>query len=53
MLPLHNNQSFGHVTMSSKNWFGRVKMYSLLDKLTSRNLSTTSVEYVNVLLTLC
>jgi hypothetical protein len=37
------------VAMSSKNWFGPVKGYSLLDQMTSRNLSTSSVEYVNVL----
>jgi len=38
----------GHVAMSSKNWFGPVKGYSLLVQMTSRNLSI-SVEYVNVL----
>jgi len=27
-----------HVAMSSKNWFGPVKGYSLLDQMTSRNL---------------
>ena len=32
-----------------KSWFGPVKGYSLLDQMTSRNLSTSSVEYVNVL----
>jgi hypothetical protein len=35
-----------HVAMSSKNWFGPVKGYSLLDQMTSRNLNTSSVEYV-------
>ena len=42
-------KSVGHVIMSSKNWFNQVKGYSLLDQMTSRNLSTSSVEYVNVL----
>ena len=41
--------SVRHVAMSSKNWLGPVKSYSLLDQMTSRNLSTSSVEYVNVL----
>ena len=35
--------------MSSKNVFGPIKGYSLLDQTTSRNLNTSSVEYVNVL----
>jgi hypothetical protein len=26
--------------MSSKNWFGLIKGYSLLDQMTSKNLST-------------
>ena len=34
---------------SSDMWQCPVKGYSLLDKMTSRNLSTSSVEYVNVL----
>jgi hypothetical protein len=42
-------RSVEHVTMSSKNRFGPVKMYSLLDQLTSRNLSSSYVEYANVL----
>jgi hypothetical protein len=33
-------QTCGNVTLSSKNWFGPVKGYSLLDQVTSRNLST-------------
>ena len=31
-------RSVGHEAMSSKNWFGPVKGYSLLDQMTSRNL---------------
>ena len=31
-------RSVGHVVMSSKNWFGQVKGYSLLDQMTRRNL---------------
>jgi hypothetical protein len=42
-------RSVGHVAMSSKNWFGPVKGYSLLVQMTSRNLSTSSVQYVNIL----
>jgi hypothetical protein len=42
-----------HVAMSSKNWFGPVKCNLLLDQMTSRNLSTSFVEYVNVLWTWC
>jgi len=42
-------RSVGHVAMSSKNGYGSVKGYSLLDQMTSWNLSTSSVEYVNVL----
>jgi hypothetical protein len=34
--------------VSSKYWFGPVKGYLLLDQMTSRNLTTSSVEYVNV-----
>ena len=30
---------------STKNWFGPVKDYSLLDQTTSRNLSTSSEKY--------
>ena len=30
--------SVGHVAMSSKNWFGLVKAYSLLDQMTCRNV---------------
>jgi hypothetical protein len=37
------------VNSSSRNWFGPVNGYSLLDQMTSRNLNTSSVEYVNVL----
>jgi hypothetical protein len=52
-LILRVSQSFpryvGHAAMSSKNWVSPVKGYSLLDQMTSRNLSTSSVEYVNVL----
>jgi hypothetical protein len=33
-----------HVAMSSKNCFGPVKGYLLLDQMTSRNLITSSVE---------
>ena len=40
-------RSIRHVAISSKNWFGPVKGYSLLDQMGSRNLSTSSVEYVN------
>ena len=36
----------GHMSMSSKNWFGPVNGCSLLDQMSSRNLSTSSVEYV-------
>ena len=45
-------RSVGHVAVPSKNWFGSVKGYSLLDQMTSRNLSASrsSVEYVNVML---
>ena len=42
-------RSVGQVAMSSKNWFGPVKGYSLLVQMTNRNLSTSSGEYVNVL----
>jgi hypothetical protein len=34
--------SVGHVAVSSKNWFGPVKDYSLLDQITSQNMSTSS-----------
>jgi lysophospholipid acyltransferase (LPLAT)-like uncharacterized protein len=42
-------RSVGHVAMSSKNWFDPEKGYSLMDQMTNRNLSTSSVLYVNVL----
>jgi len=37
-------RSVGHVAMSCENLFEPVKGYSLLDKMTSRNRSTSSVE---------
>jgi len=36
-------------TLGNTKLFGPVKGYSLLDQMTSMNLSTSSVEYVNVL----
>ena len=37
----------GLLAMSSKNWFGSVKGYSLLNQMTSRNLSTSSGIYAS------
>jgi len=42
-------RSVGHVAKSSKNWFGPVKGYSLLEQMASRNLSNSYGEYVNSL----